>query len=262
MRTKWIPDRDEEDNVVGWVGVAEDVTDRRRAEQEMRQLQFAVQNSTDFIGLCDLSGVPFFVNTSALKTVGLESMAELQRLSVKDFFFPEDQAFITDDFLPRVLREGHGRVEIRFRHFKSGEAIWMNYNVVTLMENGSPSGFATISQNITGRKWAEAWMRENEERNRTLIESLPQLIWTCTADGQCDYLSPQWIRYTGVPEEEQLGSGWTRLVHPDDLPRVKEVWARSVESGEDYKCEFRLQGVAAPGRRVLGSRRYCPDFIT
>src|SRR5205807_3427832 len=58
---------------------------------------------------------------------------------------------------------------------------------------------------ITARKRAEEKLRESEQRWRGLTEALPQLVWTATADGSCDYFSTQWTEHTGVPEEELLG---------------------------------------------------------
>ena len=68
--------------------------------------------------------------------------------------------------------------------------------------------FCVVFEDITERKQAEQALRESEARFRQLAESLPQLVWTCHGDGPCDYLSPQWVEYTGIPEAEQLGFGW------------------------------------------------------
>ena len=53
-------------------------------------------------------------------------------MPVASFFFPEDQPRIIQEFLPSVLEKGHGEIEVRFRHFKTGEARWMAYKVLTL----------------------------------------------------------------------------------------------------------------------------------
>src|SRR6201999_2400621 len=56
--------------------------------------------------------------------------------------------------------------------------------------------------------------RAAEGRYRTLTEALPQLVWSCLPDGSCNHLSRQWLEYTGLPEEEQLGLGWLqKTVH-------------------------------------------------
>jgi two-component sensor histidine kinase len=73
---------------------------------------------------------------------------------------------IAKTFLPRVLREGHDTIEVRFRHFKTGEPIWMNYSVFTLKdEHDQPLGYATMSENIDARK-------QDEKRMELLMDEL------------------------------------------------------------------------------------------
>jgi PAS domain S-box-containing protein len=94
---------------------------------------------------------------------------------------------------------------------------------------------------ITDRKKAEEALRESERRFRELAESLPQLVWTCRADGPCDYLSPQWVEYTGIPEAEQLGAGWLEQLHPDDRDRTSAAWNAAVGSESFLDVEFRIR---------------------
>ena len=60
---------------------------------------------------------------------------------------------------------------------------------------------------INERKQVETAVRESECLFRQLTGILPQFVWTCRSDGHCDYLSPRWVEYTGVPEAEQWGRG-------------------------------------------------------
>ena len=83
--------------------------------------------------------------------------------------------------------------------------------------------------------------RARESDLRQLIEGLPLLVWTCTPEGPCDYLSAQWVAYTGIPEAEQLGTGWTAQLHPDDLPNIQAAWGTSVASGKPLDTEFRIR---------------------
>src|SRR6185436_7469308 len=119
-----------------------------------------VESSTDFIGIYDLQGIPFFVNRAGLAMVGLADIEQARRTPVADFFFPEDQARVLDEFFPAVLREGHGEIEVRFRHFKTGEARWMAYKVLMLADDrGQPQALATVSQDVTERKRLEDDLR-------------------------------------------------------------------------------------------------------
>ena len=94
---------------------------------------------------------------------------------------------------------------------------------------------------MTTHRGVETALRESEHRFRQLTESLPQLVWTCTPEGNCDYLSPQWVDFTGMAEAEQLGSGWLQQVHPDDREGVVSAWGISVESGAPFHVEYRIR---------------------
>ena len=147
------PIRDDSGQVIGASKIARDITERKRAESERQKLVTLVENSPDFIGICDVDGIPLFVNRAGLALVGLESIEEARRTPVKEFFFPEDQDKIANEFFPKVLKDGQGEIEIRFRHFKTGAARWMAYKVVALMDdNNQPTGFATVSQDVSERK--------------------------------------------------------------------------------------------------------------
>lgn len=82
---------------------------------------------------------------------------------------------------------------------------------------------------------------EIERGLRQAADSMPQLTWTCTAEGACDYLSPQWIRYTGGNEAEQLGYGWLEQVHPTDRARVTSEWNARAKTFGDFHMEFRIR---------------------
>jgi PAS domain S-box-containing protein len=94
---------------------------------------------------------------------------------------------------------------------------------------------------ITERVEAEKVIKDNEKRFRELIESLPQLFWTCRVDGPCDYLSKQWVEYTGIPEAEQLGYRWLEQLHHDDKERTVSEWMEKVKTGESFDIEFRIR---------------------
>ncbi len=96
-------------------------------------------------------------------------------------------------------------------------------------------------RDITERKHTEIALRESESRFRQLANSLPQLVWTCQPDGPCDFLSQQWLSYTGVPEAQQLGYGWLDQLHPDDRTPSVNAWQVAAASGTDFHVEFRIR---------------------
>ncbi len=163
--------------VEGLAAFVLDIHARKMAELDREKFVSLVENSTEFIGMRNLEGVPIFANRAALSLVGLDSLEHAVRTPPAEFFFEEDRAFVRDEFVPRVLRDGHGETEIRFRHFKTGEAIWMIYNAFVVRDlHGEPTGLATVSRNITERKRAEQQVhRLNEDLERRVVERTDQL---------------------------------------------------------------------------------------
>ncbi len=95
---------------------------------------------------------------------------------------------------------------------------------------------------ISAQREAVKMMAASEQRWQEVANSLPQLVWTCDADGICDFLSQQWADYTGAPTAPLLGAGWLEVVHPDDHEPLMAVWRKSVETKMPFSCEFRIRG--------------------
>jgi PAS domain S-box-containing protein len=101
---------------------------------------------------------------------------------------------------------------------------------------------AILEQRAHARELAEAALRASEERFRMLAESLPQLVWTCLPDGRVDYLSRQWLDYTGMSQTEPLDSQRLKeLIHPDDFTATTESWAAAAEGRAPYDLEHRIR---------------------
>jgi PAS domain S-box-containing protein len=150
-----------------------DITERRRTEEERQKFVSLADRSLEFIGMCGLDFKPFYVNSAGMRLVGLENLEAACALQMQDYVFPEDRPFIVGQFLPRVLREGHGKVEIRFRHFKTGEPIWILYNVFSICDRrGTDIGWATVSVDITERKQAESALKDSRRELRALAGRL------------------------------------------------------------------------------------------
>jgi PAS domain S-box-containing protein len=91
------------------------------------------------------------------------------------------------------------------------------------------------------RRILDEALRKDEERWRRLVEALPQLVWSATPDGACDYFSAQWTRYTGIAESELLGWRWMDVLHPDDRDTTRQFWMDSVAERHAYDVEYRVR---------------------
>ena len=89
-------------------------------------------------------------------------------------------------------------------------------------------------------------------------DSFPAMAWRSRPDMSCEYLSPRWLRFTGYSSEAALGDGWSRGVHPEDLPRWLDTCLRAYDAREAYEIEYRLRRQDGEFRWVLdrGEPRY------
>lgn len=239
------PYRTADDRIAGVVATFVDITRRKEAELDKEKFVSLAENSTDFIGISDLNLVPNYLNPAAIRLVGLKNRAQLQRINVSEFFFPEDVAFIENEFFPRVLREGHAETEIRFRHFKTGDAIWMVYAVYVIKDiAGQPAGYATVSRNITARRLAGEALRESEERFRLLVEGAKEYaMFLLDSEGIITFWSTGAERVFGWTQAEAIGQPGAMIFTPEDRRKgeVEKEIRTALSEGRALDRRFHLR---------------------
>jgi PAS domain S-box-containing protein len=93
----------------------------------------------------------------------------------------------------------------------------------------------------TRKRKAEAVLRESEERFRVLANTTPALIWMFNAEGKINYLNDRRVAFTGQEPGEGYGDGWTKFIHPDDLPGVLDALSTGLRLRQPYSREYRLR---------------------
>lgn len=153
------------------VGIVQDITEQKTVEEEREKFLSLSHYSQDFIGMCDMQMKTLYVNRAGLEMLGVEG--DYRQASLWDCFYEEDHQFLRNQFFPRVIREGHGEVEIRFKHFKTGVPVWMIYSVFVIHNSkGEPSVLATVSRDITERKNMEAELERRVKERTAELEKL------------------------------------------------------------------------------------------
>ncbi len=105
--------------------------------------------------------------------------------------------------------------------------------------------------NRAGQTLSARALLESEQRFRVLADTMPQMVWSTSADGLADYYNARWYEFTGVRTGQTDGDAWNEILHPDDRQRASETWQHSLDTGEAYEIEYRLRHRAGGYRWVL-----------
>ena len=148
------------------VGVAHDVTEQKRTEDEQRKFAALVQNSADLIAIAALTGELQFLNTAGMRLLGIENSAHLSTTPIINMLDGNDGARLINHILPTVVRQGAWVGELHARNQITGDAIPIRSNIFLLTDAAStqPIGYATVSRDIRER------LRE-EERQQLLLDA-------------------------------------------------------------------------------------------
>lgn len=136
--------------------------------------------------------------------------------------------------------------EVRYRH-RDGSIIWLRCRGLALRdETGRPVRMIGAHTNLTSNRLTgelratQQRLRESEVRYRTVVEALPQLIWTGRPDGSLEFVNQNCLDYFGVRSLEELDEDWLERVHPEDRAALSRNWETARREGSAYSAEARL----------------------
>ena len=147
---------------------------------------------------------------------------------------PEDIAFVTQS----IERASQEQADFDFEHRLLMQDTSTKYVRVVGHAVKDESGeveFVGALMDITSAK-------EAEDRTRLIIDTVPAQLWTESSGGVVDFVNRRWVDYTGMTLEQAVGSGWNRMVHPDDIDRVLSKWRTLISEGKPREIESRLRG--------------------
>ncbi|MBX9600529.1 MAG: PAS domain S-box protein [Bryobacteraceae bacterium] len=231
----------------GFVGSVIDITDRKRDEEVLRTSEARLQlaQSAGRVGVWDwvAASDESYWSEAMWSLYGREplvggSIQEFWRMSLE----PEDRERVMGHIAEFFAGSGtHFRDEFRIRR-PDGTTRWLEC-VARLDRDseGRPVRMFGVNVDLTARRHAERALRESEARFRGLAEAVPEILFTTTADGGCDFASPTLLNYTGLTAGQLLGFGWMSALHPDDAESTASLWGHSVNTGERFEMEYRLR---------------------
>jgi len=227
------------------VAVAKDITDRKKAEEDLRKerdfLSGLIQSSPAFFVTVGADGKTRMMNHAMLQALGYELDEVVGKDYLSEFIPAGEKDRILEAFAQ--LRENKQVMRIENRvATRDGRELLVEWNGKAMFrEDGRFDFFFGVGQDITERRRVSEALRESKRALSHLIGNLPGMSYRCCNDRDwtMEFVSKGCEDLTGYQPSDLVGNkavSFAELIHPDDR---EQVWNR-VQEGVEKKKPFRL----------------------
>jgi PAS domain S-box-containing protein len=223
-----------------FVGLIQDITDRKQADLEVRESAerygAVIQTAMDGFACLDLQGNLTEVNDAYCRMCGYDRQS-LLKMKISDLDVAE-AASDTSDRIQKILAEGGDRFETRHRH-KDGHQYDVEVSVRYLPEKGGQ--MFTFTRDITEKKRAEKDLKNANEHLAATLGALPDLLFEVDTDGIIhDFRSPA-PEMLYAPPETFMGKMFEQVLPPDASRIIRQAVREAGKTGYYHGATYSLQ---------------------
>jgi PAS domain S-box-containing protein len=251
IRARTSPVFDKDGVLIRTVGVANDITESKKAEEALREKSLQVQRLADELELI-IDGIPgriFFKDTENRFIRVNKFVADAHQMTKKQLegtsafeLYPREmaQAYFEDDL--EVIRSRRPKLNIGEKWETEYGTRWVNTSKIPyLNENGEVTGVIGLSLDITERKKAEEALRESEEKYRSLVESTVDSIYLVDRERRYLYTNKNYMQHFSLEINKVIGRSYDELHSKDETKEFKRNLNSVIETGKSYRYAYQSE---------------------
>ena len=218
--------------------------ERKQAEHALREsedtLRQIFETVPGLIWSADPAGEPTQFNQRLLDYSGMR-LEDFQHGAWEAFLHPADFPETARAFY-QAIQTGTSYEAVHRLRRADGEYRWHQARAGPLRDRqGCIVQWYGLSVDIDDAKKAEEALRESEARSRSGIDGIAALVSILAPNGKLETVNCQLLEYFGRPREWLKNWGTTDAVHPEDLPRILELFQKAMASGIPFNFELRMR---------------------
>jgi PAS domain S-box-containing protein len=240
--------RDNAGSPIHGVAIVLDITERKLADQALRDSQQSVVLAKEAaqLGIYDWDMTTGAVrwDDRVYELFGLDPSVTVDYEIFTERQHPADRA-ATKRSLDRALDpSGDGRYHAVYRVISKVDGVvrWLESVGRVIFDARRAVRLVGTLQDVTEKKHAEQLLREREERFRELANNIDQFAWSCDRLGHATWYNDRWYEYTGTTFEDMQGPGWQSVIHPDHLERINKSLPKSIAEGSAWEDTYPIRG--------------------
>jgi PAS domain S-box-containing protein len=222
-----------------------EITQRRRAEEEAHRLAGIVEATTDFVAVADLSGRILYLNRAGRTMLGLPSPESLAELNHGRLCPPWVIERAHREWLPTALQQGSAYGEGALLA-ADGREIPVSFVLLVHRDAaGRAHSISTVARDISVRKQVEKSLRDSNDRLQRAQQAARLGMWEWDLEQNTVLWSDGTYELLGlVPGAIDPSDGkWTQFVHPDDRENVLSSVQHYTGTGGSFAMEYRVNRV-------------------
>ena len=216
-----------------------------------------LEASPDCVKLVGLDGVVQFMNANGLCLMEIDNFESVRGKGWSDLW-PQDSRPMIENAIREATGGGVSRFTAACPTAKGAPRWWDVAVSPVVKDDGRVEVLIATSRDITQLKSIESTLKLSEQRFRALADTIPQLAWMSTPNGEVFWYNQRWFDYTGTTFDDMRGFGWKSVHHPDHLDRVVDKFLSMLTVGQVWEDVFPIKAANGEYRWFLS--RAMPQY--